>query len=151
MWQSRLIFSASVLPSGTELRTILMGFLFSAIFIPAFSQSRLDIEIQALKSNHGRVMLQVFDSAGTVIDSLMNSITDRTCSFSINGLPDGKYAVRYYHDENMNGRMETNIFGKPLEGYGFSNNVTGKFGPPPFNKWLFKVSGNTKITLKPLY
>jgi len=57
---------------------------------------------------------------------------------SFNNLTPGKYAVRYYHDENMNGNMETNLVGKPTEGYGFSNNIIGKFGPPPFEKWLFR-------------
>src|ERR1035437_1970388 len=45
--------------------------------------------------------------------------------------------------------MDTNLVGKPTEGYGFSNNITGKFGPPPFKKWLFEISGNKKIVLKP--
>ena len=47
--------------------------------------------------------------------------------------------------------METNIFGKPTEGYGFSNNVTGKFGPPPFEKWLFEMKDDKTIILKPTY
>jgi uncharacterized protein (DUF2141 family) len=51
----------------------------------------------------------------------------------------------------MNGKMETNLVGKPTEGYGFSNNVTGKFGPPPFEKWLFEINGDKKILLKPTY
>jgi uncharacterized protein (DUF2141 family) len=51
----------------------------------------------------------------------------------------------------MNGKMETNLAGKPTEGYGFSNNVIGKFGPPPFEKWLFEVSGDKKIVLMPTY
>ena len=28
---------------------------------------------------------------------------------------------------------------------------SGKFGPPPFEKWLFDLKGNNKIMLKPLY
>ena len=47
--------------------------------------------------------------------------------------------------------METNLLVKPTEGYGFSNNVIGKFGPPPFEKWLFEVNENKKIVLKPTY
>jgi len=51
----------------------------------------------------------------------------------------------------MNGKMEKNLVGKPTEGYGFSNNVTGKFGPPAFEKWLFEITGDKKIILKPTY
>ena len=43
------------------------------------------------------------------------------------------------------------LFGKPTEGYGFSNNVIGTFGAPPFEKWLFEINGDKKIILKPTY
>jgi uncharacterized protein (DUF2141 family) len=51
----------------------------------------------------------------------------------------------------MNGKMDTNLVGKPTEGYGFSNNVIGKVGPPAFEKWLFEITGDKKIILKPTY
>ncbi len=34
----------------------------------------------------------------------------------------GKYAIRLMHDENDNGKLDTNLVGMPTEGYGFSNN-----------------------------
>ena len=96
-------------------------------------------------------MLQLFDSTQKVLTQEKCIIIDNKSSFSVPNLRPGKYAVRYYHDENMNGKMETNLVGKPTEGYGFSNNVIGKFGPPPFEKWLFEVTGDKKIILKPTY
>jgi len=96
-------------------------------------------------------MLQLFDSTQKVIKEEMSPITNNKCLITIDNLSKGSYAARYYHDENMNGEMETNLVGKPTEGYGFSNNVTGKFGAPPFEKWLFKVDGDKKIVLKPTY
>ncbi len=123
-------------------------FLISNI---AFSQFKLEIEITGIRNNTGKIMLQLFDKNEKVITQEMNIITDNKCSFTINNLPQGKYAVRYYHDENLNGKMETNLVGKPTEGYGFSNNVIGKFGPPSFEKWLFEINGDKKISLKPTY
>ncbi len=76
---------------------------------------------------------------------------ERCCSFTINNLVAGKYAVRFYHDENMNGVMETNLVGKPTEGYGFSNNVTGRFSMPPFEKWLFEMNDDKKIAINAVY
>jgi len=96
-------------------------------------------------------MFQLFDENEKVLMENQSPITDSTCSFSIPDLMPGKYAVRFYHDENLNGKMETNLLGKPTEGYGFSNNVTGTFGPPPFKKWLFKINRDTTIVLKPAY
>lgn len=96
-------------------------------------------------------MLQLFDEKEKVITQEIITIKDKKCEFTINNLKPGKYAVRHYHDENLNKVMDTNLVGKPTEGYGFSNNVIGKFGPPPFEKWLFDMTGDNKISLKPTY
>jgi uncharacterized protein (DUF2141 family) len=37
-------------------------------------------------------------------------------------LPAGSYAVQVMHDENDNGKLDSNFMGIPIEGYGFSNN-----------------------------
>ncbi|MEO8018648.1 MAG: DUF2141 domain-containing protein [Pseudomonadota bacterium] len=37
-------------------------------------------------------------------------------------LPAGSYAVQVMHDENDNGKLDSNFMGIPSEGYGFSNN-----------------------------
>ena len=117
----------------------------------SFSQFKLDIEIAGIRNNKGNIMLQLFDEHEKVLTQDQKPIQENKCAFSFPDLKPGKYAVRYYHDENMNGKMETNLVGKPTEGYGFSNNVTGKFGPPPFGKWLFEMNNDKKIVLKPTY
>jgi len=131
----------------------LVVFIICLIFISncSFSQFSLDIEILELRNNNGDIMLQLFDSTQKVLTQEKCTIKDNKSSFLVPNLSRGKYAVRYYHNENMNGKMETNLVGKPTEGYGFSNNVIGKFGPPPFEKWLFEVTGDKKIVLKPTY
>jgi uncharacterized protein (DUF2141 family) len=132
-------------------KTIL--FCFGLLLMPdiTFSQLRLDIEIVEIRNNTGKIMLQLFDENQNVLTQEMSPIQENKCSFSIKNLVPGRYAVRYYHDENLNEKMDTNLIGKPTEGYGFSNNVTGKFGPPPFEKWLFEITADKKITLKPTY
>jgi uncharacterized protein (DUF2141 family) len=52
----------------------------------------------------------------------------------------GQYAIAILHDEDSDDEMKTGIFGIPKEGYGISNNVKGRFGPPSFN--------DAKISLK---
>ncbi|HGM5960334.1 TPA: DUF2141 domain-containing protein [Stenotrophomonas maltophilia] len=42
--------------------------------------------------------------------------------FTFKGVPAGSYAVLLTHDENDNGKLDTNLVGMPVEGYGFSNN-----------------------------
>lgn len=43
-------------------------------------------------------------------------------SFRFKHLKPGNYAVMITHDENGNGKLDANLMGMPLEGYGFSNN-----------------------------
>jgi uncharacterized protein (DUF2141 family) len=117
----------------------------------AFSQFTLKIKITDLANNTGKVMLQLFDEKEKIIAQEMSVITQKGCLFTISNLKEGKYAVRYYHDENLNQVMETNVMGKPTEEYGFSNNVSGRFGPPPFEKWLFFLNEDKMIELKPVY
>ena len=116
-----------------------------------FSQYTLKIEITDLRNNTGKVMMQAFDENEKVLIQEISDIKEKSCHFIIKNLMTGKYAVRYFHDENLNQMMETNSFGKPTEGYGFSNNVTGTFGMPPFEKWLFTLNEDKTIVLKTEY
>jgi len=47
--------------------------------------------------------------------------TEARCDFE--DIPPGTYALVVIHDENMNGKLDTNWVGIPKEGYGFSNDV----------------------------
>jgi uncharacterized protein (DUF2141 family) len=55
----------------------------------------------------------------------------------IDSLRYGEYAVRVFHDENKNKIIDTNILGIPTEDYGYSNNVSGWFGPPSWDRAKF--------------
>jgi uncharacterized protein (DUF2141 family) len=132
-------------------KLIVLFVFFICISNASLSQYKLNIEIVEIRNRTGNIMLQLFDENKKILTRELSPIQANKCSFSIPNLKPGKYAVRYYHDENLNGKMETNLVGKPTEGYGFSNNVTGKFGPPPFEKWLFEINGDKKIMLKPTY
>ena len=132
-------------------RMFLTFLLFILISDTGLAQINLDIEIIEIRNNTGKIMFQLFDENKNVIFRQIAEIKESKCSLSITSLKPGKYAVRYYHDENQNRYMETNLVGKPLEGYGYSNNVTGKLGPPLFEKWLFDLSEDKKLILKPTY
>ena len=128
---------------------ILIGLL--SISGTLFSQFKLGVEITEIKNDTGKLMFQLFDENEQIIKQEIGIIKAKKCSFIIENLKAGKYAVRYFHDENLNGNLETNLVGKPTEGYGFSNNVVGKYSMPPFKKWLFELYEDQKMVLKPTY
>jgi uncharacterized protein (DUF2141 family) len=67
------------------------------------------------------------------------------CEFQ--GIAPGRYAVSVFHDENSNGKMDTNFIGIPKEGVGASNDAKGRFGPPKFEAAAFQYSGG-RLELK---
>lgn len=119
--------------------------------ISAYSQYKLTIEVIELKNNSGKVNVQLFDEKENEIAKQSASINNKKSVIVFENLKPAKYAVRYFHDENSNGKLDKNFLGIPSEGYGFSNNVKGLFGPPSFKKWLFELKNNMTITLKPNY
>ena len=57
------------------------------------------------------------------------------------GLPPGEYSLLLVHDENGNGKLDTNVVGMPLEGYGFSNNPA-VMRKPTWEEAGFEVTGS---------
>ena len=63
------------------------------------------------------------------------------CDFE--DVPPGTYAMAVVHDENMNGKLDTNWFGLPTEGYGFSNNAKAVLSAPSFSEASFTYDGGS--------
>lgn len=62
-------------------------------------------------------------------------------------LQPGQYALSVFHDENGNGKLDTNPAGIPLERYGFSRDAAGRMGPPAFADAAVDVRADTTITI----
>ncbi len=64
-----------------------------------------------------------------------------------------RLAVSVMHDENGNGKMDSNFLGIPLEGYATSNNVPHSMvGPPRYKDAEFEIRGTPAIVqIKMLY
>jgi uncharacterized protein (DUF2141 family) len=60
------------------------------------------------------------------------AIRDGRATFTFLKVPHGTYAIAVLHDENGNGKMDTNFLGIPTEGGGASNDAPARFGPPKF-------------------
>ncbi len=62
-------------------------------------------------------------------------------------VPYGDYAVALLHDKNENGKMDSNVFGYPQEGYGVSNNQLPTFSAPNFAEASFPLQEADKKIL----
>ena len=103
-------------------------------------QITLTVEIEQLRNNKGKLLLELSTDKEEVIKGFAGTIAANKSVVLINDLKPGKYAFKYFHDENNNEKLNTNFMGIPKEGYGFSNNAKGSFGPPSFDKTVFEVT-----------
>jgi len=128
-------------------RIIVIYFLLAPL-ASLSAQSELSIVIDGLESNKGVVIVNLLDTnEESVMDKTCNIINNQ-CKLVFKDVTNGSYAVQYFHDENENKKLDKNIIGIPKEGFGFSNDAMGKFGPKDFSEWLFEVSGDIKIKMK---
>ena len=117
----------------------------------------IHVEIAGLRNDKGQAVCSLFSSAGDFPKHTENAVAHGTsvisnrhavCEFS--GAAPGTYAVSVFHDENSNGKLDTNFMGIPREGVGASNDAKGHFGPPKFDIASFRFAGGRlelKITI----
>lgn len=129
----------------------LVFFLFLINPLNNFAQNTLTIEITGLRNNNGQVLLQLMDEKQNSVKDITGIIENNTSIIVLEHLKAKKYAFRYFHDENKNRKMDINWIGIPTEGFGFSNNAKGKFGPPSFEKWIFELNDRKKMICNPTY
>ena len=71
--------------------------------------------------------------------SVFKKMTNNADTVVFEHLPYSMYAVSIMHDENNNGKLDTNFIGIPKEGVGVSNNPKIGFGGPKFEDSVFTL------------
>jgi len=129
--------------------------IFTLLFIITASvlksQIILKVEINNLRNNKGTVLFDFRDGNDKRIKGFSQEIKNNKCIIIFKNLKAGKYAFKYFHDENENKEIDTYWIGAPKEGYGFSNNARGMFGPPSFEKTVFYLNENKTLHCTPRY
>lgn len=116
--------------------------------------SQLVVVIDDIKEAEGEIIFAVFDNE---VDFLQKEYTSQKVKVGddgkvvaiFNDLPKGSYSVSVIHDKNLNGMLDKNFIGIPTEGFGFSNNKMGRFGPPSFKDCEIElVQSKVEINIK---
>ncbi|MES2072538.1 MAG: DUF2141 domain-containing protein [Pseudomonadota bacterium] len=113
----------------------------------------LTVHVKNLRSQDGMLMVALFNSSESFLKSdkqfgaQMVSASQHPSVVIFKNLPAGRYAVSAFHDENGNGKMDSNMLGIPSERYGFSNNAAGSMGPPNFEQAMLSLSETREITI----
>ncbi len=130
--------------------SILLLVVIARTASPQEPEDAIRAHIEGLHSDRGQVVCTLFavaDDFPKRIDRAFARVAGQimggraTCEFP--GVPGGVYAVSVFHDENLNGRLDTNWLGIPREGVGASNNPKPRMGPPKFAAAQFQHSGGS--------
>jgi uncharacterized protein (DUF2141 family) len=152
---------------GPKMR-IPMGVRWVAWFValmfanfPAVSLARspcpgIHVKVLNIKNSKGNVACALFESPvgfprkylHYATNIMVIKIREAEARFDFIDIPPGTYALVVVHDENMNGKLDTNWLGAPKEGYGFSNDIKAFLSAPSFSAATFHYDGrNIDLTI----
>ncbi len=131
----------------------ILSLFFLLALVETNQAQRLVVRVENIKDDTGQIGVALYN---TEVDFMKKQFAGKFVPAKKEGvevvfenLPSGEYAISIMHDSNANGKIDTNFMGIPKEGYGFSNNVMGSFGPPSFEKAKFKLTdGVSQIKLR---
>lgn len=122
--------------------------------VKAFSQNTIEVTVKNIKEVTGSIRVGLFNDEEkflkTPIKGEIVKTSAKTMKIIFKDLPNGTYAVSVIHDENENEKLDTGFMGIPKEGFGFSNDAMGTFGPPKYKEASFTLpdAKQVSVTLK---
>jgi uncharacterized protein (DUF2141 family) len=106
------------------------------------------IEFEAwARNDQGVVRCGLFNEAGWLKDAFRPAIVNvhnkkALCVFK--DVPAGTYGISAFHDEDGDGKLNTNLVGYPVEEYCASNNARNLMSAPSWSKAKFSYRGSTR-------
>lgn len=132
--------------------TLLSATLIATSLCASTMADELNVTFKHIEKNEGNLLVALYNSdanykgQGKPVQVASIPARSENVTYTFSDLDGGTYAIKLFHDANNNGKMDTNMFGIPQEGYGFSNNV-GKFGEPTFADAAFSVAAESSIEI----
>jgi len=131
-----------------SIKTLILAlFTMSICYSQSDSEQDIQVTIKNLNSNDGKVFISLYKNEDNFLETGFKGdvvqINNKSCEYIFENIQPGTYAISFFHDENDNGKMDTNVIGIPKEDYGCSNNARGTLGPPKWEDAKFEVKSET--------
>jgi uncharacterized protein (DUF2141 family) len=137
-------------------------FLFFILSLGASGQtatkSAIRINVTNINSSKGTILAALYNSekgfpgeGETALLFVKGIPANGKCQIVIENITPGIYAVALFHDVNGDKKLNTNWFGIPKEGYGFSNDASNFLSAPTFKQAAFAHKNETTIAIKMKY
>lgn len=118
------------------------------------AQSSLVLKVEGLETARGQLLIGLYNSEngyetreemiGRVVP-----VSNDTAIIRFEQIPVGQYAIKVFHDEDNDGKLDKGAFGIPSEAYGFSNNASDPFSAPEWSETRFSLPrGQMTQTIK---
>lgn len=137
------------------MKNAIIFFLSLAFSATGFAQTfTLTVNLDDLENEKGAVKICLMNEAKQYLKDCyvgkdFHFAADKPKRVIFSDLPPGEYAIMAFHDEDGNGRLNTDgPFGLPSEPYAFSNNPNTWFGPPKYRKCVFQFNSDKTVTLE---
>ena len=131
-----------------KVRLILLGIFMAAATLFTYAQT-MTVVIKNVNSNVGSVQLRLYNSEEQFMKKAFAVAEVKAVNGQVvavfENVASGTYAISVMHDANDNQELDSNFMGIPKEGFGFSNDATGMFGPPDFKKASFQFSNQEMV------
>jgi uncharacterized protein (DUF2141 family) len=142
---------SGALPGVALFAVLMFAYLPAVALAQSPSCPGIHVKILDIRNSTGTVDCALFDSPVGFPTEFLHSASrvmvlrvrhERArCDFE--DIPPGTYALAVIHDEDSNGKLNTNWLGIPTEGYGFSNDARALLGPPTFSAASFSYDGRS--------
>jgi uncharacterized protein (DUF2141 family) len=107
----------------------------------------LTVDVRGLRNDRGEVGFALFRTAEGYPQETVRAVRTATVAAAkrtgvlvvFSDLAPGPWALAVLHDENANGRLDTNLLGVPVEGIGASSDATRRLGEPRFEDARFEL------------
>jgi len=131
-----------------------MRILFITImYISVSFAHSLEVNISNIQNIKGKLYIGVYnkkDGFGIVGEEyigVIKKITSNTFKYKFQDISGNTYAISVFQDLNDNSVLDKNFLGKPVESYGFSNNIRHIFSSATFDESKFELTKNKIINI----
>ena len=155
----QLLARHSIVVGCVVFSAVMMIATFPAFVLAQSSCHGIHVTIPNVRNSAGNLACALFESPAGYPTEFLHSATNivmmkardsqARCHFL--DIPPGTYALAVIHDENMDGKLDTNWLGAPKEGYGFSNDAKAFLSAPSFSAATFQYDGGTLDLTIPLH
>lgn len=142
-----MFFVPGCAPKKPAMDAVLLGKGTLVVLLDGFRNSQGNVIVSLFRQSKGFP-----EDMNRAVENADAAITDRKARVVFENISYGEYALSVLHDENRNGRMDSNLMGIPREGHGASNNPERQFAPPKFEEARFLLDSEEKsLTVRVRY